>query len=130
MRVRASAAVIAAVAASAGFVAPTADAYQRLVFPLVVAATCNSDTDEIYVQWSKDDGKPIYFNVDEDPNYTADHILADPGLKIPGSRGSKGNWTVPSSLTGFDFAGNQQVMIVLVGSFGEGYYPVLCTPTS
>ena len=127
MRAKA-AAMAAAVVATVGLVAPSVDAYQRLVLPLVVTATCDSSTDEIYVEWSKDAGKPIYFNVDEDPTYTSGHLLADPGLKIPGSRGSKGNWTIPSSLTGFDFAGNQVVMIVLVGNFGEGYYPVMCNP--
>ncbi|MFM7044445.1 MAG: hypothetical protein ACKOYG_02705 [Ilumatobacteraceae bacterium] len=125
MRARMAAAAVMVVA-SVGLVVPTADAYQHGLTPGFVTATCNDVTDEIYVEWSKAAGKPTYFNVDEDPQYWVDHILPAPGLKIPGSRGSKGNWTIPSSLTGFDFAGNQIVFIVLANSFGESYSAVAC----
>lgn len=67
-----------------------ASAYVRSTSPVIVTVTCSLANDNIYIEWSKDAGKPIKASIQGTLNTLAFGVT----LTIPGSRGKHGNWTV------------------------------------
>lgn len=103
-----------------------ASAYVRNTSPVIVTVTCSLANDNIYIEWSKDAGKPIKALIQGTLNTLAFGVVD----AIPGSRGKHGNWTVtPTELrsdVGTDLtSGSVRVMLLNRDeSVQSDFYPV------
>jgi len=81
----------------AGIGSSPANAYVRNAPLVILTVTCSATNNDVYVAWSKDVGKPYWVAFTVTP---ADQLnVGGYGGRraIPGSRGSKGNWTVSAT---------------------------------
>lgn len=105
------------VAASVGLGASPAGAYTRNAAPSFSFVACYPAYDLVSFSWSMDAGKPLSVSI------AAVGGSDSTTLKIPGSRGSKGNWGV---VTPFDLQYGSTYLITLYGRAGDATHAALC----